>query len=204
MKTIYLIRHGQTEFNKLKLVQGSGINSNLNEVGWLQSEAFFGKYQSVPFDKIYTSKLKRTHQTVRRFVEQGVDWEQLIGLNEISWGDKEGRIITEADDKRYFEMLNAWRTGDWHWKEVGGESPLEVQARQIEAWNYIMSQTEESTILVCMHGRAMRILLCHLLETFSLGDGRFFSREHLPLFIGVRWQEIPSQKNERPKPFAGN
>ncbi|MFT5617177.1 MAG: broad specificity phosphatase PhoE [Arenicella sp.] len=182
MKTIYLIRHGQTEFNKLKLVQGSGIDSNLNEVGWLQSEAFFGKYQSVSFDKTYTSKLKRTHQTVRRFVEQGVDWEQLVGLNEISWGEKEGRIITAADDNRYFEMLNAWRTGDWDWKEVGGESPLEVQARQITAWNHIMSQTEESTVLVCMHGRAIRILLCYLLDV-SLSEMDDFSHGNTCLYL---------------------
>lgn len=181
MKTIYIIRHGQTEFNKLKLVQGSGIDSNLNELGWLQSEAFHKKYQSVGFDKIYTSTLKRTHQTVRYFLEQGVDWERLSGLNEISWGDKEGRIITEADDNRYYEMLNAWRTGNWDWKEVGGESPLEVQARQAEAWEQIMANTEEGTILVCMHGRAMRILLCYLLE-ISLSKMDDFSHGNTCLY----------------------
>lgn len=181
MKVIYLIRHGQTEYNKLKLVQGSGIDSNLNEVGWAQSEAFHAEYANVPFDKVYTSELKRTHQTVRKFTEEGIPWEQFEGLNEISWGKKEGKIITPEDDKQHYEMLAAWQNGNWNWKIEGGESPLEVQKRQRRDWNKIMLNTDEKHILVCMHGRAMRILLCMLLGV-SLSEMDRFSHGNTCLY----------------------
>ena len=181
MKTIYLIRHGQTEYNKLKLVQGSGIDSNLNEVGWAQGKAFFEQYKHVPFQRIYTSKLKRTHQTVKRFLDNGINWEQFEGLNEISWGVKEGKIITPADDQQHFEMLAAWERGDLTWKVEGGESPLDVQERQRRDWEKIMSRTEEKNILVCMHGRAMRILLCLLLEN-PLSEMDRFSHSNTCLY----------------------
>ena len=40
-KTIYLIRHGETDFNRQGIVQGSGVDSDLNELGLAQAEAFF-------------------------------------------------------------------------------------------------------------------------------------------------------------------
>jgi probable phosphoglycerate mutase len=57
-KTIYLIRHGETDFNRQGIVQGSGVDSDLNELGRAQAEAFFQSYQNVNFDKVYTSALK--------------------------------------------------------------------------------------------------------------------------------------------------
>lgn len=181
MKTIYLIRHGQTEYNKLKLVQGSGIDSNLNEYGWVQGRAFYEQYHHISFDHIYTSELKRTHQTVKNFIDQSIPWNQLEGLNEISWGKKEGKIITAQDDEQHYEMLAAWKSGNWAWKIEDGESPLEVQARQKRDWTKIMSRTEEKNILVCMHGRAMRILLCMLMKS-SLSDMDRFAHSNTCLY----------------------
>lgn len=163
-KTIYLIRHGETIFNKLKMVQGSGVDAELNETGQKQAWAFYETYKDIPFDKIYTSKLQRTHQTVAHFLHQKkIKVQQLTGLNEISWGNKEGRVINSDDDNQYRQMLQHWAEGDLTSKVINGESPLDVAKRQQMAWKYIMSQFAESCILVCMHGRAMRILLCQLL-----------------------------------------
>ena len=52
-KKIYITRHGQTDFNKKGIVQGSGVDSDLNETGRLQAEAFFKKFKDHPFDKLY-------------------------------------------------------------------------------------------------------------------------------------------------------
>ena len=49
------------------IVQGRGMDTELNEKGRAQAEAFYQAYKDVPFDKIYTSTLKRTHQTVQNF-----------------------------------------------------------------------------------------------------------------------------------------
>src|SRR5690606_41217146 len=63
------------------IVQGRGIDSPLNETGKKQAEAFYAHYRDVAFDKIYTSTLLRTHQTVAPFA--GLPSEQLGGLDEI-------------------------------------------------------------------------------------------------------------------------
>src|SRR5258708_29183342 len=88
-KKIYLVRHGQTDFNLRGIVQGSGVDSSLNDTGRAQALAFYQAYGDVPFDKVYTSRLRRTVETVRSFIDHGVLHEALGGLNEISWGTKE-------------------------------------------------------------------------------------------------------------------
>src|SRR5690606_9136401 len=45
-----------------------------------------------------------------------------------------------------------------------GESPNALIMRQKEAIAYMLNQADEKTVLVCMHGRALRILLCHLTD----------------------------------------
>ncbi|WP_250630370.1 histidine phosphatase family protein [Rhodoflexus caldus] len=164
-KELYIIRHGETEFNKRGFVQGSGIDSNLNDTGRRQAQAFFEHYRHVNFDKIYVSALKRTWQSVEPFFLRGVPMQVLPGLNEISWGHKEGKVLSNEDDLQYFDMLNSWRSGDLTVKVPGGESPLEVAERQKVAIRHIMQFTHEERVLVCMHGRAMRIILSLLLET---------------------------------------
>ncbi len=163
-KIIYIIRHGQTEYNRLGLVQGCGIDSDLNDVGRQQAELFFQEYGDKKFDKIYTSMLKRTHQSVKKFLDLDLEWEKLVGLNEVSWGDKEGREVTKEENDAYFEMLKGWRNGELHLKVPKGESPIEVAERQREALEVILSRPQEKQVLVCMHGRAMRILLCQLMR----------------------------------------
>ena len=164
-KTIYLIRHGETEFNRRGVVQGSGIDSDLNELGFIQARAFFEAYQHIEFDKIYTSKLRRTVQTVQNFIDLGIPFEQFEGLNEISWGEKEGKVPNYLEDENYLEIIANWSNGKTDIPAApGGETPEQVVARQKESFEQIMAQTHEKTILVAMHGRAIRILLTHLLE----------------------------------------
>lgn len=181
-KKIYLIRHGETDFNKKGMVQGSGIDSSLNQLGNAQAKAFYDHYAHITFDKIYTSKLKRTHQSVDQFIQKGLPWQQLWGLNEISWGHKEGRRITDSDNEQYINMLLAWQNGDYSQKVIGGESPSEVQERQKTAWKYLMENDHEKNILVCMHGRAIRILLCLLLNV-ELKEMDQFEHRNLCLYL---------------------
>ena len=181
-KKIYIVRHGQTDFNLKGIVQGSGVDSELNDYGRLQAQLFFDAYKNVAFDKIYTSTLKRTQQTVSHFIQQGIPFEKLQGLNEISWGKKEGQPITPEEDEYYNYMLNQWQNGDTTLRIEGGESPDEVVTRMIPAIDHIMGNHSEQTILVCMHGRAMRILLCHLLN-YPLKGMDMFEHENLCLYV---------------------
>ncbi|RYE32976.1 MAG: histidine phosphatase family protein [Sphingobacteriaceae bacterium] len=161
-KTLYIIRHGETDLNKAGIVQGRGMDTNLNETGRNQGESFYRAYKNVPFDKIYTSVLKRTHQTVKNFIDSGIPWEQLSGLDEMAWGDYEGKAVSEETRGRFKKIMQSWKDGDLDVRFENGESPNEVQIRQKEALKTIMSHPEENTVLICMHGRAMRLLLCLL------------------------------------------
>ncbi|EEI89767.1 phosphoglycerate mutase family protein [Sphingobacterium spiritivorum ATCC 33300] len=164
-KTFYFIRHGQTDLNLKGIVQGRGVNSPLNDNGRKQADAFYKAYKDVPFDKVYTSTLLRTHQTVEPFIEQGLDWEQLIGLDEISWGIYEGREQTPDIMSGFEKVIQAWRSGELDLNIEEGESPNQLVERQKEAIAYMLDQPEEKTILVCLHGRALRILMCVLTDT---------------------------------------
>jgi len=64
---LFLLRHGETEFNKLRIVQGSGVDAPLNETGQYQAQKFFEKYKNVPFEAVYCSSLQRTYQTIKNF-----------------------------------------------------------------------------------------------------------------------------------------
>ncbi len=181
-KTIYLIRHGETELNRQGVVQGSGIDSDLNEVGFMQANAFFEAYKDVHFDKIYTSKLRRTVQSVQEFINLGIPWEQLEGLNEISWGEKEGKVPNYLEDENYHEIIANWSKGKTNVPAAkGGESPEQVVTRQSIAFETIMSRPDESTILIAMHGRAIRILITYLLQ-LPLAAMDSFSHSNLCLY----------------------
>ncbi len=161
-KTIYLIRHGETDYNRRGVVQGSGVDSDLNDMGRAQAQAFFQAYQHVSFTKIYISGLKRTYQTAEPFIELGLPYESLTGLNEISWGVMEGRAPGNSDNEIYRFLIESWASGNTAMATEGGESPEQVAVRQKAAIDHILSHPEEETVLIAMHGRAMRILLCWL------------------------------------------
>jgi len=164
MKELYIIRHGETELNRLGIVQGRGVDSDLNDTGRAQAAAFFERYKTVAFDKIYTSELKRTHQTVQQFIDLGLPWEQESGLDELAWGLWEGQPNTEESRAAFREVVEKWQGGNYDAKFEGGESPNDVSIRLQETISLIKSKTDEKRILVCMHGRAMRLLLCLLLD----------------------------------------
>src|ERR1700710_2370135 len=90
LKTLYIVRHGQTDLNKQGIVQGRGRDTDLNDEGRKQANLFYQAYKSVPFDKIYISELKRTQQSIQQFIDLGIPYEKLPGLDELAWGIYEG------------------------------------------------------------------------------------------------------------------
>lgn len=142
-------------------MQGRGVDAPLNEMGRKQAEAFYAHYRHVDFEKIYTSTMVRTHQTVAPFT--GIPREQLAGLDEIGWGIYEGKEQTPDIMAGFVELTERWRMGELDRTVEGGETPNQLVARQREALSHILSQPDEKTVLVCMHGRAMRVFLCLLI-----------------------------------------
>lgn len=180
-KKIYLVRHGQTDFNLKGVVQGSGIDAPINDTGIAQANAFFKVYEKVPFDQIYHTGLIRTKQSIQNFINLGIPSTALVDLNEISWGSYEGTPMTPEEGEYYKHMLHQWRLGNLDYAIAGGESPNTVAKRMRSGIKTILEGPGD-TILVCMHGRAMRIFLSVILN-FDLRYMDNFEHQNLCLYL---------------------
>ncbi len=180
-KTLYIVRHGQTELNRQGIVQGRGMDTDLNAEGRNQAQLFFQAYKSVPFKKIYISALKRTQQSIQPFIDLGIPYQKLSGLDELAWGRLEGQPSTPENKAAFMDLMRSWLDGKLDAKIEGGESPNEVKVRQQEALAEIMSHDDEDLVLVCMHGRAMRLLMCLLTER-PLTEMDTFPHQNLVLY----------------------
>ena len=185
LKTLYIVRHGQTDLNKQGIVQGRGMNTDLNADGLKQANDFFQAYKNTHFDKIYISKLKRTQQSIQQFIDLGIPFEKLEGLDELAWGVLEGQPSTTENKAAFLKLIRNWLAGKLDSKFEGGESPNEVKMRQLMALDTIMSRPEEKDVLICMHGRALRLLLCILLNQ-PLTNMENFPHQNLVLYK-VTW-----------------
>ena len=158
---IYILRHAETDYNSKGIIQGSEVDSDINTTGILQSEKFYSKYKDIEFDKVFVSNLKRTYQTVKNFIEiNNIPFEKLKEFNEISWGVNQGKNDNLKD---YKLLIDTWLDGDLDNKFDKGESPNEMVIRLVKGFRYIISQNLER-VLLCIHGRALRILLSEILD----------------------------------------
>ncbi|MBX7225150.1 MAG: histidine phosphatase family protein [Chitinophagales bacterium] len=162
-KEIYLIRHGQTDYNVKGIVQGKGVDSSLNERGVQQARHFFDFYREEGFEHIFISSLKRTHQTVLPFIDHGHSYEISPYLDEIDWGIYEGQLPTPEMLKNYTGIIAQWRSGALDTKIHGGESALDLYIRQ-QPFIEMMRSMDYNKVLICSHGRAIRSLLCGFLQ----------------------------------------
>lgn len=190
VKTIYLIRHGQTDFNKKGIIQGAGVDSDLNETGRRQAQQFFQHYRHIPFQKIYTSTLKRTHQTVEPFKTLSLPQQIIPELDEINWGKMEGALPTKENSAEFIDMIKIWRTGELDRAVAGGETPNQLYNRQRVGLQKILSQNEDP-ILICMHGRAMRSFIS-LLTGYALNLMDDFEHGNVCLYV---LEKHPEQEN---------
>ena len=157
---LYIIRHAETEYNRKGIIQGSEVDSDINDIGESQANSFYEYYKNINFDKIYVSDLKRTFQTIRRFTENGSSYEKLKEFNEISWGVNQGKS-DDLDD--YARLIDTWLAGNLDNKFEEGESPNEMSERLVKGFDKVLDD-DHDTVLLCIHGRALRILLSKIID----------------------------------------
>ena len=163
-KELYFIRHGQTDHNLKGIVQGKGVNLPLNDLGRRQAKAFFDAYKDVPFDRIYTSSLLRAQETIYPFRDLGLSFEPLSELDEISWGEMEGSAVVMESSDTFKHLTDQWKSGNDDARPPGGESPRDLQNRQKKFIDQVLA-TPDRKILISMHGRAIRSMMCLLTDT---------------------------------------
>ncbi len=179
-KELFIIRHGETDHNAKGIVQGKGVNLPLNEKGRWQSEKFHEAYKHVQFDKLYASSLLRAQQSIALFKNSGVPLEIRDELDEISWGEMEGVVNTLESDASFKNMLAEWKSGNIHAKYNNGESPFELQQRQLRFIEYLKN-TPDKRVLIATHGRFIRAFMCTLSD-LPLMEMETFHHQNLCLY----------------------
>lgn len=167
---LYLVRHGETEYNRNGMVQGRGINAPLNEMGRRQAEALAAHYASHEFNAIYSSTLLRALETARAVaaVHKHAPLVSLNDLEEMSWGSYEGLNVTAKMREDFNQMREEWRQGNLDFALAGGESARDVQQRAVSALDYIVQKHQGQRVMVVAHGRFLRILLATILSDFGI------------------------------------
>lgn len=164
MKTLYIVRHGETEWNKIGRYQGI-TNVPLNENGIAQAKACGNALKDVHFDRILSSDLSRalvTAETIRGNRQLEIKTDER--LREINFGDWEKLLFTEIEERWPGLIDQMYRCPDIV-KVPNGESFQEVQDR---AWSavsdFLNENNEDETILITCHGGTIRTILCKLLD----------------------------------------
>ena len=164
MKTLYIVRHGETEWNKIGRYQGI-TNVPLNENGIAQAKACGNALKDVHFDRILSSDLSRalvTAETIRGNRQLEIKTDER--LREINFGDWEKLLFTEIEE-RWPGLINQMYRRPDIVKVPNGESFQEVQDR---AWSavsdFLNENNEDETILITCHGGTIRTILCKLLN----------------------------------------
>ena len=137
MTSIYLVRHGQTAWNKEEIFRGR-TDIPLDETGLRQAELAGEYFKEIPLQGIYSSPLSRAWQTAERIAKhRGLKVQPLDGLIDMSFGNWEGRSLQEVremDAERYRQ----WREEPHLLRLPGGEGLDEVRIRAMVALKEII------------------------------------------------------------------
>lgn len=168
--TLYFVRHGETEYNRQGIMQGSGIDSSLNDTGIAQAHSLASRLSQRPVDIIYSSNLQRAKQTADIVAESigPVTRHVLDDLKEMDWGIYEGSPPSEERDEALAQIKAEWRSGAFGVRVEGGESILDVQARAVRAARQMLLKANGKTIVAVTHGRFLRVLLASILQGYDL------------------------------------
>ncbi len=167
---LYIIRHGETEWNVQRRTQGSSdipLNENGRELARITAQGL----KDVKFDLVITSPLSRAVETARLIVgERDVPFVMEPRIQEIGWGEWEGYYMEDFVNNDFMEVFQRMRQDPYHFQGApGGESTMQVCERTKAFYEDLIHnpQYQDLTILVSTHGFAVRALLRNVYEDTS-------------------------------------
>ncbi len=154
MVRLILVRHGQTDANLYRLIQGQS-DGPLNATGREQAEALGRHLQGIHMDHIIASPLRRAYDTacaIARHHQLGVARSPSI----VEWncGALDG---LPADE--FKEVMRVSGLPLSQFRPMGGETLAEVRQRAGIFINEVLAQYDQRTVLICSHGDFMRTLV---------------------------------------------
>lgn len=158
--TLYLVRHGQTDWNVSKTIQGQ-LDIPLNKKGEEQAEELRRELESIHFDALFSSDLLRAKRTAELLnLERQLVLETTMALRERAFGTYQGKQMDEAHDKIY-HLLENYKNHP-HLSESGVETNEAMVSRALTFIREISVAYPSQTVLLVTHGGLMRTLLIHL------------------------------------------
>ncbi|MEO1783840.1 histidine phosphatase family protein [Thermodesulfobium sp. 4217-1] len=163
---IYLIRHGETDWNKESRYQGVK-DIELSAKG-IEQVRKLGKYfSSIPLDILVSSPLSRTKETANSILDFYPKKLQVFyddRFLEISHGLWEGKLVSEV--KREFkEIYNFWKVSPYEAKMPEGEGLHDVSLRATSAFKEWVDNNRGNDIAFVTHDVVIRVIL---MDIFSL------------------------------------
>lgn len=159
---IYIVRHGLTEWNKLKKLQGAA-DVPLAKEGILLAEKTGEALKDVKFDICFTSPLSRARQTAECVLgDRNVPIIPDKRIQEINFGDLEGGCVRDAEGNYIDPQVETFFRDPVNFKRPeNGEDIFDVIARTKDFWEEKTSDPSltDKTVLVASHGCAVRALL---------------------------------------------
>lgn len=159
---IYIVRHGLTEWNKLKKLQGAA-DVPLAKEGILLAEKTGEALKDVKFDICFTSPLSRARQTAECVLgDRNVPIIPDKRIQEINFGDLEGSCVRDAEGNYIDPQVEMFFRDPVIFKRPeNGEDIFDVIARTKDFWEEKTSDPSltDKTVLVASHGCAVRALL---------------------------------------------
>ncbi len=167
MANIYLLRHGETEENLNKIIQGQ-LDGNLTNLGRKQAFKQGQKFRPVPINLILSSDLKRCVDTTEYFIQgygSGLNVEYNESLRERHWGDMQGKTTEEVGLKDFqgTEVYDMDNEGILK----SAESLASIDRRVENLANEIILPFDGENLVIVSHDFANSYLVNYL-----LGEGR--------------------------------
>ena len=174
---VYLLRHGETDWNSEQRIQGNtDISLNVNGLNQARQAAdYLSKFD---IEAIYSSHLSRAYETASiiatKLQKPHFRDKELTEVNRGRWeGSRWDDIKIE-----YIDYLPKWLNNLENIPAPGGESYGQVQVRVVRAYKRIISKhREDSNILIVSHGIAIKTLIAYVLglSLNNLGNFELFN-----------------------------
>lgn len=162
MTRFILVRHGQTEWNRVERFRGR-VDLALNEAGIKQAEAVAEGFSRWQVAVVYTSPLRRSLATAQTLANRlGLVAQPLDALIDIDFGRWQGlspQEVVERDGDLYQQWLDSPQ--DVRFPE--GESLQEVRDRVMTAVADLAQKHKEQVVALVSHNVVCRVLLCAVL-----------------------------------------
>ncbi|NLM19738.1 MAG: histidine phosphatase family protein [Clostridiaceae bacterium] len=148
---LFMIRHGETQWNKWHRMQGQ-VNIPLNETGEAEAQKLAKILQHKKFDAVYTSPLNRSRETAEIVFGNNVDIILEPLIMEIAFGIYEGYSYNNLDIDESHDLYNYFYDWENYVPLKGGESIQQVMERAKRFFENMLIQHEDETVIAFSHG----------------------------------------------------